>query len=512
VGNKFINSKMVIISWTIAILASVFSAYFLVQLKNQKVSFEKGQKEKIKETAKKLIRNKYKRADQEVKELRKQAKNYYNKVKAQYKLQLKELEKKEQLIEQQRKNVSNQEISLIQQREEVAETRKKLLVKLEKLSGMSKIEAKEQYTKEFEASLASYQAKHIAESAKVIRESAEETARELIVDAMQSVSIDYIDEISISSIEIKSEDIKGKVIGKEGRNIRAFEKITGVDIMIDESPTSIGLSSYDAVRREIAKITLLSLIKDGRIHPVSIEEHYAKAKLEVVNELKKTGKMMAEKANWYDVPEELTPIIGRLKFRRSKGQSMVEHTLEVMAIGEYVARELKADVDVVLKACLLHDIGKTLKTKTKRPHHHISGDVARKYGLDDVIVNAIEAHHEDIEPKSVEAVIVKIADAASGSRRGARKENVEDYIQRIESLEKAAYDVAGDAAEEVFAVRAGRELRVMVKPGKISDEESVVLAHKIAKEIDKTGAFQGIVNVVVVRELRAHASSGNTSK
>lgn len=189
---------------------------------------------------------------------------------------------------------------------------------------------------------------------------------------------------------------------------------------------------------------------------------------------------------------------------------MVEHTLEVMEIGEYIARELKADVNVVLKAALLHDIGKVLTTKVKKPHHHISGDVARKYGLDPITVNAIESHHEDIEAKSVEAVIMKIADSASGARSGARKENVEDYVERIENLEKTAYEVAGDAAEEVFAVRAGRELRVMVKPSQISDEAAMVLAQSIAKKIDDTGVFPGIVNVVVVRELRAHASSGNS--
>jgi len=257
-------------------------------------------------------------------------------------------------------------------------------------------------------------------------------------------------------------------------------------------------------------MALERLIKDGRIHPIAIEEHYAKAKKDVIQELEKTGKMMAEKANWFDMPVELIPIIGRLKYRRSKGQNMVEHTLEVMEIAEYIARELKADVNMVLRAALLHDIGKVLTTKVKKPHHHISGDVARKYGLDEMTVNAIEAHHEDIEPKSVEAVIMKIADAASGARSGARKENVEDYVERIENLEKTAYEVAGDAAEEVFAVRAGRELRVMVKPSQISDEAAMVLAQNIAKKIDETGVFPGIVNVVVVRELRAHASSGNS--
>ncbi len=498
----------------ILLLATIAGAgaavYFMQLLAKEREAFKGQSQDKVKEIAKQLLQNKLKEADEEAQQLRNQAKQFYDRIKSQFQSQQKVLESKEKLLEQQRKSIADQEVSLVKKEEEVAETRKNLLIKLEKVAGMSKEEAQTVYMKEFEASLVSYKAKKISDLEKEIKLTAEDKAKELIVDAMQSVATEYVDEITVSTIEIGSEEIKGKIIGKEGRNIRAFEKVTGVDVIIDESPTAIGLSSYDGVRREIARIALERLIKDGRIHPVTIEEQYAKAKKDVIQELEKTGKMMAEKANWFDVPAELVPIIGRLKYRRSKGQNMVEHTLEVMEIGEYIARELHADVNIVLKAALLHDIGKVLTTKVKKPHHHISGDVARKFGLDPVIVNAIEAHHEDIEAKSVEAVIMKIADSASGARSGARKENVEDYVERIENLEKTAYEVAGDAAEEVFAVRAGRELRVMVKPSQISDEAAVVLAQNIAKRIDETGAFPGIVNVVVVRELRAHASSGNS--
>lgn len=486
------------------------AVYFMQALKKEKDSFKSQSQDKVKEVAKQLLQNKYKEADEEAQQLRNQAKQFYDRLKSQFQAQQKALDTKEKLLEDQRKHVDDQEVKLVKREEEVAETRKDLLIKLEKIAGMSKEDVQELYMKEFEASLVSYKAKKIADLEKEIKLTAEEQARELIVDAMQSVATEYVDEVTVSIIEIGSEEIKGKIIGKEGRNIRAFEKITGVDVIIDESPTAIGLSSYDGVRREIAKIALERLIKDGRIHPVAIEEQYAKAKKDVIQELEKTGKMMAEKANWYDMPAELVAIVGRLKYRRSKGQNMVEHTLEVMEIAEYIARELKADVNIVLRAALLHDIGKVLTTKVKKPHHHISGDVGRKYGLDEITVNAIEAHHEDIEPKSVEAVIMKIADSASGARSGARKENVEDYVERIENLEKTAFEVAGDAAEEVFAVRAGRELRVMVKPSQINDEAAMVLAQKIAQKIDETGVFPGIVNVVVVRELRAHASSGNS--
>jgi len=503
-------------TWLIVLLAittlggAAAAGYFMQALAKERTSFKSQSQDKVKEVAKQLLQNKYKEADEEAQQLRNQAKQFYDRLKSQFQAQQSALEAKEKLLEEQRKHVADKEVSLVKKDEEVAETRKDLMVKLEKIAGMSKEEVQKVYMKEFEASLVSYKAKKISDIEKEIKLTAEDQARELIVDAMQSVATEYVDEITVSTIEIGNEEIKGKIIGKEGRNIRAFEKITGVDVIIDESPTSIGLSSYDGVRREIARMALERLIKDGRIHPIAIEEHYANAKKDVIQELEKTGKMMAEKANWFDMPVELIPIIGRLKYRRSKGQNMVEHTLEVMEIAEYIARELKADVNMVLRAALLHDIGKVLTTKVKKPHHHISGDVARKYGLDEMTVNAIEAHHEDIEPKSVEAVIMKIADAASGARSGARKENVEDYVERIENLEKTAYEVAGDAAEEVFAVRAGRELRVMVKPSQISDEAAMVLAQNIAKKIDETGVFPGIVNVVVVRELRAHASSGNS--
>jgi ribonuclease Y len=505
-----VMTVLVIVLSVVALAAAGAAGYFYLTLQKERQSFVTQQETRVKEIAQKLVKDKYREADEEAQQLRNQAKQFYDKVKAQFRAQQQELENREKIVSDKKEQLDKLEISLAKKDEEVSETRKNLLIKLEKVAGMSKDDAQASFMKEFEASLVSFKAKRISDVKKEIQLEAEENAKEIIIDAMQSVATDFVDEVTVSSVEIGSEEIKGKIIGKEGRNIRAFEKVTGVDVIIDESPTSIGLSSYDPVRREIARMALERLIKDGRIHPVTIEEQYAKAKKDVVIELEKTGKMMAEKANWFDAPAELIPIIGRLKYRRSKGQSMVEHVLEVMSIGEYIARELHADVNVVLRACLLHDVGKVLTTKVKKPHHHISGDVARKYGLPEIIVNAIEAHHEDIEPKSVEAVIVKMADAASGARSGARKENVEDYVERIENLEKTAYEVAGDAAEEVFAVRAGRELRVMVKPNQISDEQAVVLAHNIAKKIDETGVFPGIVNVVVVREIRAHASSGNS--
>ncbi len=244
------------------------------------------------------------------------------------------------------------------------------------------------------------------------------------------------------------------------------------------------------------------LIGDGRIHPSSIEEAIRKAKNEISIEIKKNGEILAEEAGWPGIDIGLIKLLGKMKYRTSYGQSLMSHTIEVIRIGEVLAAELRADVDLV-KACLLHDIGKVLSHKIDSPHHHISGQIARKYGLDEKLVNAIEAHHLDIEPQSVEAVIVYLADAISGARPGARKDSYEQYIQRIESLENAAKEVGGDKIDEVFAIRAGRELRVIVKPNLISDDEMTVLAKDLAETIEKTQNYPGNVEVTLIRETRA---------
>jgi ribonuclease Y len=485
---------------------------YTLQQQNKKViaESENFKKTEVQELAKKYMKEKFSEADEEARQLKEQARQFYEKVKNQYRQQLKDIENRQRLTEDQRKSVEKREIELVRKQNEVAETKKQLLVNLEKVANLNKDEAQKKMMSEFEKGMVSYKANKITEVEKEIKLESQKVAQQLIIEAMQSISMEYVDEITVSTVEIGSEEMKGKIIGKEGRNIRAFEKLTGVDVIIDESPTAIGLSSFDAVRREIARLALEKLIKDKRIHPATIEEQVNKAKKEMLHELERAGKYIAEKASWFDAPHELLSIMGRMKYRRSKGQSLYEHTLEVISIGEYIARELKANIAVVQKAALLHDIGKVLTNKIKKPHHHISGDIARKYGLDPIIVNAIEAHHEDIESQSVEAEIVKIADKVSGARPGARKENVEDYVERLESLEKLVYETIGDKAEDIFAVRAGREMRIVVKPNQVSDDEAMVLAQDVASKIKESGVFPGNVNIVVVREIRAHANTGNS--
>lgn len=382
-------------------------------------------------------------------------------------------------------------------------TRIQLKEELQRISGLTQEEAKQKLMDQVDEDIKNYEAKKIRQAEKRVEEVSEEKAREILVESMQRIATDYVGETTTSTIKIEDDKVKGRVIGKEGRNIRAFEKLTGVDVIVDESPNTIALSSFDPLRREIASVALTKLIGDGRIHPGSIEESIRKAKNEISIEIKKNGQILAEEADWPGIEIGLLKLIGKMKYRTSYGQSLMSHTIEMMRMGEVLAAELKADVGLVKKACLLHDVGKVLTHKIDSPHHHISGQIARKYGLDDKLVNAIEAHHLDIEPQSVEAVIVYIADAISGSRPGARKDSYEQYIQRIESLENVAKELGGDKIEEVFAIKAGRELRIIVKPALISDDEMTVLAKDIASNIEKTQNYPGNVEVTLIRETRA---------
>jgi ribonuclease Y len=331
---------------------------------------------------------------------------------------------------------------------------------------------------------------------------AEDKARWILVDAMQKSATDYVAETTTTTLDLENEELKGKIIGKEGRNIRTFEKLTGVDIIVDEAPEAVTLSCFDPVRREVAAIALQKLLKDGRVHPGTIESTIQEVKEDIAREIKKTGEKLAYDADCPDLPQEVIKLLGRFKYRYSYGQNLIKHTLEMIKLGSALASELGADVEFVKKACLLHDVGKVLVHEIEgKPHHVISGEVIRKYLRDEKLANAAEAHHGDIEPKSLEAIVVAIADAISGARPGARRDNYEEYIKRIRALEDIANKFKG--VKEAYAIHAGREIRVLLEPEKASDEDAKVLAHKISKEIEKTQQYPGTVRVTVIREFRA---------
>ncbi len=415
----------------------------------------------------------------------------------------KKLNQRAKLLDQKSEELETDKSSLKNMQKGLENTRKKLQDELEKISGLTNEEAKKSLMSQVEEDIHEYEAQLIRKAEKKAEEVSDEMAKKVLVDSMQRIATDYVGETTTTSVKVEDEKVKGRIIGKEGRNIRAFEKATGVDVIIDESPNSIGLSSFDPLRREIARVALTKLLGDGRIHPGSIEEVIRRAKNEIAQEIKKNGQILAEEADWHGIDIGLLKLVGKLKYRTSYGQSLMNHTTEVIRLGAALASEMGADVALVKKACLLHDVGKILTHKVDSPHHHISGQIARKYNLDDKLVNAIEAHHLDIEPQSVEAWIVYIADAISGARPGARKDSYEQYIKRIEGIENVAKEVGGDKIKEVFAIRAGRELRVLVDPISTNDAEMKVMAKKIAEKIQKTQNYPGNVEVSVIRESRA---------
>lgn len=397
--------------------------------------------------------------------------------------------------------LETKERSLEQAKNDVRKIRSKISKQLENIAQMTEKEAKDLLMEQTEEELKCYIAKKIKESEFKIQTQSDEIARDIIVDAMQRSATDYVSESTATTIDIDNEELKGKIIGKEGRNIRTFERLTGVDIIVDEAPNQVTLSGFDPIRREVAALALQKLLKDGRVHPGSIEETVKNIKKELAREIRKTGEKLAYDTGFSDLPIEIIKLLGRFKYRFSYGQNLIRHSLEMVNLGAQLASELDADVNLVKKACLLHDIGKVLTHEIEgKPHHHISGDLIRKYLKDEKLANAAEAHHGDIEPQSIEAVIVQIADAISGARPGARKDNYEDYIKRVKALEDIAKQY--EEVKEAYAIHAGREVRVIFRPEKTNDEDVIVLSHKIAKEIEETQTYPGSVKVTAIREFR----------
>lgn len=408
--------------------------------------------------------------------------------------QIASLHKQEQDLQAQKKEVE----AKLQQIEEI---KTQQLERLESAAKLSQDEAKKLILDTLEDRLKDEKARRIKDVETAIRDAVDLKAKDVLVDAMKHGATDYVAEYTTSMVKLPDDEAKGRIIGKEGRNIKAFEMATGVDVDIDETPGMIRLSSFDGVRREIARLSLEELMKDGRIQPTRIEEVVAKKTKEVDKIIREAGEKLAHDVGAYNLPREVLEALGKFKYRFSYGQNMLIHTLEETKIGMALARELGADVNTVRLGGLLHDIGKVF-TDEEGTHIELGVKFAQKMGFSEAVVNIIAEHHEDKPFSSIESVLAYIADAISGSRPGARHESVEDYIKRLKDIENVAIGFHG--VDKAYAIQAGREVRVIVKPEDIDDSSMVVLAHDVAEKIHDSVTYPGQVKVTVVRETRAH--------
>lgn len=384
---------------------------------------------------------------------------------------------------------------------EAEEVKKTQLDVLENISKFTSEQAKEYILKMLENELVHEKAVKVLEYEQKTRDESEKKAREIISLAIQRVAADHVTEATVSVVPLPNDEMKGRIIGREGRNIRAIETLTGVDLIIDDTPEAITLSCFEPVRREIARVMLEKLISDGRIHPARIEETYEKARREVENTIKEEGERAVIEAGVNGIHHELIKLLGRLRYRTSYGQNVLNHSLEVAYLAGIMASELGLDPTLARRAGLLHDIGKALDHEIEGSHVEIGVDVARKYKESETVIHAIHAHHGDVEAKTVIACIVQAADAISAARPGARRENLENYIKRLEKLEEVASSF--DGVERSFAIQAGREIRIIVKPEKIKDDEMVLLARDICRKIETDVEYPGQIKVNIIRESRA---------
>ena len=439
-------------------------------------------------------RNEY---EKEVKERRSELQ------KQERRLQQKEesLDKKLDLHEKKEDELAKKAANIQAQQEEVASLKRSQMEMLEKISGLTQEEAKAYILKGVEDDVRHETAVKIKEIEQQLKDDADSLAREIITTAIQRCAADHVAEATVSVEPLPNDEMKGRIIGREGRNIRTLETITGVDLIIDDTPEAITVSSFDPVRREIARLALEKLIADGRIHPTRIEDMVEKARREVDHTIKVEGERASFETGVHNLHPEIIKLLGRQKYRTSYGQNVLNHSIEVAHIAGLLASELGVDVTLAKRAGLLHDLGKAVDHEMEGSHVQLGVELAKKYKESPVVINAIEAHHGDVEPQTIIACLVQAADAISAARPGARRENVENYIRRLEKLEELTSSFPG--VEKSYAIQAGREVRIMVKPEEVSEDNMVLLAHDLAKKIESELEYPGQIKVNVIRETKA---------
>src|SRR5215207_1549505 len=408
---------------------------------------------------------------------------------------------KEAALDQQRATLTTREQALEEHTAEIQHLREHHVRELERVAGLSASQAKQILLTELEDQIRHDCARRVRQIEEETKRDADRRVRNILSVVMQRMAAGHAAETTVSVVQLSADDMKGRIIGREGRNIRALEHLTGVDFIIDDTPNAVILSGFDGVRREIARMTLEKLLQDGRIHPARIEETYYQAKSELESHIIESGEQAAFEANVGSLDPELVKILGRLKYRTSYGQNVLAHSVECAHLAAMMADELGASAKTARRAALLHDIGKAVSHEIEGPHALVGGDLARRHGESEAVAHAMEAHHNEVEPQTVEAVIVQSADALSGARPGARGESLEQYVKRLRDLEHIA--TRHDGVDKVYAMQAGREIRVMVQPGALDDDGAVLLSHEIAREIEQELDYPGQIKVTVIRESRA---------
>ncbi len=506
--NPIITIAAVLISLAIGILVGMVYRKKIAESKIQgaeneakrlveqaKIEAENLKKEEIFK-AKEEIMNNRKELDQEIKDRR-----------GEIQKQESRLIQKEENLERRSENVEKKEQQVEIKLKEVEDTKNEIenlheqeLAELQKIANLTKEEAKNRLLSELDKELTVEKANLIREKEQKAKEDAMKNAKEILSYAVQKCAADHSQETTVSIVALPNDEMKGRIIGREGRNIKALETLTGIDLIIDDTPEAVVLSGFDPLRREVAKIALEKLIDDGRIHPAKIEEMVEKAKEEVENTIKEEGERAVLETGVIGLHPDLVKLIGKLKYRTSYGQNVLNHSIEVSNLARIMADELELDPKIARRAGLLHDIGKALDHDMEGTHVEIGVEILKKYKENPLIINAVEAHHGDVEPQTLEAVLVQAADAISASRPGARRETLEAYIKRLQNLEEIADSFEG--VEKSFAIQAGREVRIIVKPDKISDDEMTILARNVANRVENEMDYPGQIKVNIIRETR----------
>lgn len=507
---------MLIVGIIVALLVGVLVGFALgVKWRKQVAEKEISSAE---EEAKRIINESIKSAESKKREALVEAKEEILKARNDFERDQKErradlqkqerrLQQKEETLDRKTENIEKKEevlqtklAELEEAREEVSTIKKTQMEVLERLSGFTAEEAKAYLINQLEAEVTHESAMKIREIEAQFKEEADAKAKEILSLAIQRCAADHVAEATVSVVPLPNDEMKGRIIGREGRNIRTLETMTGVDLIIDDTPEAITVSCFDPVRREIARIALEKLIQDGRIHPARIEEMVEKAKREVDATIKAEGERAVFETNVHGLHPELVKLLGRMKYRTSYGQNVLNHSIEVSHLAGLLAAEIGADVTQAKRAGLLHDLGKSIDHEVEGSHVQIGVELARKYKENEDVVHAIEAHHNDVEPRTIVACLVQAADAVSAARPGARRENLENYIKRLEKLEEVTSSFPG--VEKSFAIQAGREVRIMVAPEKVSEDQMVLLARDIAKKIEEELEYPGQIKVNMIRETK----------